>query len=52
MKAKDEYFYRNMRAKPEINQRSRRIARSISALGENRYGMRPWAQKSKLGFTT
>jgi hypothetical protein len=53
IKAKDTYFYRNMRAKPEINERSRKIVRSISEMDAvARFQLRPWTQRKQFSGTT
>jgi len=55
LEAKDEYFYRDLRQKPQITERSRKIVRSISAQRASQFGCRPWTQnadRSSLKVTT
>jgi hypothetical protein len=52
LKAKDSYFYKDLKAKPAINNRSKKIVRSISATNAEKFSLRPWTQKSALTFTS
>ena len=55
LEAKDEYFYRDLRTKPHITERSRKIVRSISAQRASQFGIRPWthnADRTSLNVTT
>ena len=38
----DEHFYRDVRQKPTITNKSRKIAKSISVNNADKFNMRPW----------
>jgi len=40
----DKHFYRDIKQKPDIGDRSRKIMRSITPESVQRYNVRPWKQ--------